>query len=593
MKFDRKIRHRTVQYIVLSCVIWMSTYVSGFSIQSTPHVQAQTQNTFRNPSWIDFSRSRGYTVSHTAVDFQTHFDPIAAVADGTVRTVAETSSETLAWCLANGGTQVKNPKRHFEIDHSMYRSGYTHLSSFGVNPRTGLQWQVGDKIFAGELVGNSGDSGCTAGAHLHFTTWTSAGALTNPDSPQLWAPFYPSDGYIETPVNNTTVQGMLRISGWTKVDKAFDVATSIYQPSTGGAIDRVEIWLLDPNGVNPNPRKLGDAIYGTARPDAGGNYGWYFDWDSATVPNGTYLIQPRAVARNGMTSVLKGGVSGSVTVNTRIPESTVIDSPVDGVTIQDDMFTIRGWAIYPPAASGTGVTNVHVWLDAPSPPNGQFLGGATYGIERPDVASLYGETYRYSGFELTWDTHALSPGPHTLYIAARHPDASWSANQIRTVTIQHPTRIVAELPVENATLQQGTTTIQGWAIYQTANLDTGVTNIHVWLDAPSPNGQFLGGATYGIERPDVASLYGETYRYSGFELTWDTLAVSPGTHTLYIAARHPDASWSADLIRTVTIQVPTPVTPSPTPVTPSPTPVTPSPTPVTPRHSVYLPMIRR
>ena len=162
--------------------------------------------------------------------------------------------------------------------------------------------------------------------------------------------------------------------------------------------------------------------------------------------------------------------------NTRIdgvPESTVIDNPLDGATIQDDVFTIRGWAIYPPAASGTGVTNVHVWLDAPSPPNGQFLGGATYGIDRPDVASLYGETYRYSGIELTWDARA----------------------------------------------------------------------------------------------------------------------VAPGTHTLYIAARHPDASWSADLIRTVTIQVPTPVTPSPTPVTPSPTPVTPSPTPVTPRHSVYLPMI--
>ena len=329
--------------------------------------------------------------------------------------------------------------------------------------------------------------------------------------------------------------------------------------------------------------------------------------------------------------------------NTRIdgvPENTVIDNPLDGATIQDDVFTIRGWAIYPPAASGTGVTNVHVWLDAPSPPNGQFLGGATYGIDRPDVASLYGETYRYSGFEFTWDTHALSPGLHTLYIAARHPDASWSANQIRTVTIQHPTRIVVESPTENGTIQQGTTTIQGWAIYQTANLDTGVTDVHVWLDTPAPNGQFLGGARYGIDRPDVASLYGETYRYSGFELTWDARAVAPGTHTLYIAARHPDASWSADLIRTVTIQAPTTITPSPTPsttvtlspttmtpsptpsttvtpsptssttvtpsstsitpsptssttVTPSPTSMTPSPTPITSHYSVYLPMIQR
>ena len=367
---------------------------------------------------------------------------------------------------------------------------------------------------------------------------------------------------IDQPINNGVIlNDSSSIGGW-----------AIYQPTLNGTgITDVHIWLDAPA---PNGQFLGGAQYGLERSDVAGIYGEQYrysgfelTWDTHAVPAGPHTLYIAARRPDGSWSADQ---VRSFTV--QHPTRVSVERPAENTTIQEDTYPIRGWALHQTTSPNTGVTDVHIWLDAPSPPNGQFLGGARYGIERPDIASLYGEKYRYSGFELTWDTHTVTPGVHTLYIAARHPDASWSANQIRTVTVQHPTRLIVELPADNITLPQDTTTIQGWALHQTTSSNTGVTDVHIWLDAPSPpNGQFLGGARYGIERPDIASLYGEKYRYSGFELTWDTHTVTPGVHTLYIAARHPDASWSANQIRTVTVQPP---------ITPR-------------RYAIWLPMLRR
>src|SRR3972149_1411896 len=62
------------------------------------------------------------------------------------------------------------------------------------------------------------------------------------------------------------------------------------------------------------------------------------------------------------------------------------------------------WAIDQQAASGTGVDAVHVYAypaDGSGAPTGAspvFLGAASYGSWRPDVAGLYGEQYRDCGY---------------------------------------------------------------------------------------------------------------------------------------------------------------------------------------------------
>ena len=63
------------------------------------------------------------------------------------------------------------------LDHDNgYRTLYWHLSSVGVKP--------GDKVVAGDLLGKSGNTGCSLGAHLHFGTQY-RGKSTDPSG---WCP---------------------------------------------------------------------------------------------------------------------------------------------------------------------------------------------------------------------------------------------------------------------------------------------------------------------------------------------------------------------------------------------------------------------
>jgi murein DD-endopeptidase MepM/ murein hydrolase activator NlpD len=63
------------------------------------------------------------------------------------------------------------------LDHDNgYRTLYWHLSSVGVKP--------GDKVVAGDVLGKSGNTGCSLGAHLHFGTQY-LGKSTDPNG---WCP---------------------------------------------------------------------------------------------------------------------------------------------------------------------------------------------------------------------------------------------------------------------------------------------------------------------------------------------------------------------------------------------------------------------
>ena len=76
-------------------------------------------------------------------------------------------------------------------------------------------------------------------------------------------------------------------------------------------------------------------------------------------------------------------------------------------------FAIGGWAIdlnALNAAEGTGIAAVHVWAYPLTGGTPIFLGPATYGGARPDVAAVHGERFRDSGFGL-----AVQGLPHGNY----------------------------------------------------------------------------------------------------------------------------------------------------------------------------------
>lgn len=231
-----------------------------------------------------------------------------------------------------------------------------------------------------------------------------------------------------------------------------------------------------------------------------------------------------------------------------------INSPAEGDNLQDRA-VVRGWAINNAMNNGTGVDHVHIYLDAPYP-QGQLLGEATYGLPRPDVAQAFGSSqFTNSGYDFVWDVSTLSEGTHSLYIYARNIKEEWSAPMVRTVTVlPPPIKMDINSPAENVHIS-GQILVRGWAIHQASTSGTGISDVHVYLDAPYPQGQLLGAATYGVERADVAQAFGERYRMSGYEFLWDTSEISPGEHSLYIYAKSNAISdlWSPPQKRTIQV----------------------------------------
>jgi hypothetical protein len=113
-----------------------------------------------------------------------------------------------------------------------------------------------------------------------------------------------------------------------------------------------------------------------------------------------------------------------------------IDGPRAGESVSGAM-TVAGWALDPQSWTGSGIDAVHVWaqrvdMAAAAP---QFLGAAALGGKRPDVAKVYGPTFRTAGFSLRID--ALAPGQYDITVFAwNRRTARWEDARTVTVTVR-------------------------------------------------------------------------------------------------------------------------------------------------------------
>jgi len=95
-------------------------------------------------------------------------------------------------------------------------------------------------------------------------------------------------GYFDSPpYPGATLQDTVQIWGWTNVE--------------GSNVSQVGVWI--------DNTFRGNAIYGTPRPEAGGNYGFYWDWDTTQYKNGAHIIEIRVVAANGKSALLPSAVN--------------------------------------------------------------------------------------------------------------------------------------------------------------------------------------------------------------------------------------------------------------------------------------------
>ena len=207
-------------------------------------------------------------------------------------------------------------------------------------------------------------------------------------------------------------------------------------------------------------------------------------------------------------------------------------------------FTVTGWAVFAGDQPGTGIDAVHVYgcpvLSCGTP---TFWGAATYGLSRPDVAAAYNNSqYQYSGYSFLYS--GLTPNTqYYVKVQARRT----STQQWYEFVVQFTATATPLLGINSPTHLQAVSqpvSFTGWAIDASAPTGTGVTAVDVW-SYPNPGSgtapQYLGAATYGGSRPDVAAAFGSRFQPSGYTLSKSGL--TPGEHLFLIYAYSPTNGW--------------------------------------------------
>jgi len=171
-------------------------------------------------------------------------------------------------------------------------------------------------------------------------------------------------------------------------------------------------------------------------------------WVAGAGYLGTYRLS-FSVQEPARRSLGAGGSRGpAVLVDITVAPATTTDESVrmhiDRVERDGQVITIHGWGLDPNAATGSGIGAVHVWVRKRSPEVGAevgrpelegrltFLGTATLGLARPDVATAHGAQFANAGFGFTGVVPAEGEWEITAYIwstrTGRFEDA-------RTVTV--------------------------------------------------------------------------------------------------------------------------------------------------------------
>jgi co-chaperonin GroES (HSP10) len=245
------------------------------------------------------------------------------------------------------------------------------------------------------------------------------------------------------------------------------------------------------------------------------------------------------------------GFTAGLFVGTSVPYAQMlIDAPVPGT--MRGTFTLAGWA-FEEGAGGSGIGGIDVSAIPVGSGSPVSLGTATLGDARPDVAAIYGAAYGHAGFHLA--VTALAPGTYDLRVTARRAGTGL-ANLVRSVRVTirpEPVPLVhIDVPAP-ARLDSGTFHVSGWAFTPENATPPGVDAVHVYAAlVPSGTPQFVGAATLGLARPDVAATYGPEALNSGFDLA--VTGLGAGTWDLYVYPRETGkASFAAPAIVRVTV----------------------------------------
>ena len=92
-----------------------------------------------------------------------------------------------------------------------------------------------------------------------------------------------------------------------------------------------------------------------------------------------------------------------------------IDTPAPNAIVAR-AFLVGGWALDLDETVGTGVDTLHVWAYPTAGGDPIFLGATAYGGARPDVAAVFGDQFKNSGYGII--VESLPAGTYDLAVFA-------------------------------------------------------------------------------------------------------------------------------------------------------------------------------
>lgn len=269
------------------------------------------------------------------------------------------------------------------------------------------------------------------------------------------------------------------------------------------------------------------------------------------IPASRALI-PCWPARSCPRRVISAAARVTVAAPVSRPASNIDQPAVNSVV--PPWFDVAGWAIDLGAEETSGVDAVHVCAYPSSGSAPLFLGAATVGPFRPDVAAVFGSRFEASGFRLS--VSGVAPGSYTLVVYARSTVSGVFTASTRALTVRPAGNPLMTIDTPRAwTEVTGSFLIAGWAIDLDAVHGPGIDAVHAWAypeDGSSP--VWLGAAALRFRRPDVGEVYGAAVTDAGYNLAVQGGTLRPGTYRLAVSARSI-ISAAFDVARVVDVVV--------------------------------------
>jgi hypothetical protein len=214
--------------------------------------------------------------------------------------------------------------------------------------------------------------------------------------------------------------GVLGRRGWASdaTVRAYPVNQAGRAVLRGDELDRFELWLA-------GDARQGDAFTGYVQ--VGDDLAPLPVGSHLNASTGTFVWSP-GVGFIGNYDLLFVEWSGGdpiaqrhvrIAIAPKGSRNVGLQIAIDSPKVQQDVaqpFALQGWAADPAAEFGTGVAAVHVWAYPLAGGAPIFLGAATTGLPRADVAAAFGERFAGSGFSLP--ISGLVPGHYDLAVFA-------------------------------------------------------------------------------------------------------------------------------------------------------------------------------